>query len=249
VRGLTIIVATILSTVIHFFVLTLLDTIPLVSKEFSRRPELYMVDLVPLEPERAAPQEEAAEVKKEEVKKEEAKKEEVKKEEPKQEEVTREPKKEEPKKEEKKEDKVVLADRGKEQEKKEKTKKQAPNPEQQLSTRIKELEQKVAARGKGDSPAPEATDDEINKYKATIQDRVKRFWVIPDTLSSEKDLKAVIIIEIDQQGQVKGSRFEQSSGNLSFDQSAMRAINKAAPFPPPPGQMPEIGLIFEPRER
>jgi colicin import membrane protein len=231
VRGFTIIVATILSTVIHFFVLALLDTIPLVPKEVPARQELYMVDLVLLEPERPAPREEPVVQKKaaETVQKKEEHKE-VKKEEPKKEEIKKEPKKE---------DKVVLADRTKEREKKESKEKPQVDNEQQRLAAIKRIEQKVAERDA-------VTDSEIQVYVAMARERVKGFWVIPDTLS-EKDLKAVIIIEIDQQGQITGSRFEQSSGNLSFDQSAMRAINKAAPFPPPPGQMPEIGLIFEPR--
>jgi colicin import membrane protein len=240
-KGLTIITATILSTVIHFFVLALLDTIPLVPKEIPHRPNIYMVDLVTLEPERPAPQEEPVVQKKAAetvLKKEEHK--EVKKEEQKKEEVKREPKKEEIKKEPKKEDKVVLADRTKERENKESTETPQVDDEQQRLAAIKRIEQKVEERGA-------VTESEIQVYVAMARDRVKGFWVIPDTLS-EKDLKAVIIIEIDRQGQVQGSRFEQSSGNLSFDQSAMRAVSKAAPFPPPPGQVPlEIGLIFQPR--
>jgi colicin import membrane protein len=248
-KGFTIITATILSTVIHFFVLALLDTIPLVPKEVPPRPNIYMVDLVPLAMEQRAPQkeEEAAvqqkveEVKKEEIKKKEVKKEEVKKEEVKEVKKKEEIKKEEVKKAAPKDDKTVLADRTKEREKKEDKKPPPLDAEQQLSASIKAIAQKVAERGA-------VTDSEMQVYVAMARERVKGFWVIPDTLSSEKDLKAVIIIEIDQRGHVKGSRFEQSSGNRSFDQSAMRAVSKAAPFPPPPGQVPlEIGLIFQPR--
>ena len=54
-KGSKIMIATILSTLIHFFVLTLLDTVPLISKEVPQR-NLYMVDLVPLPVEQPAPQ-------------------------------------------------------------------------------------------------------------------------------------------------------------------------------------------------
>ena len=243
-RGFTIMVATIVSTVIHFFILTVLDTIPLISKEIPQR-NLYMVDLMPLPVERPAPPKkkpvvpkEVAEVKEEEVKKEEVKKEEVKKEEPKKETV----------KEEAKKDTVVLKDSRKEKEKQETAKKESKekptvNDEQQRLAAIKDIEQKVAGRTTDDAPV--VTDEEIYKYKLMIQERVKRFWVIPDTLS-ERELEAVIIIEIDTSGQIKGSRFEQSSGNLVFDQAAIRAISKATPFPPPPGQVafPPLGLRF-----
>lgn len=226
--GFNMIVATIFSTIIHFFILILFDTIPLIPKEITPQPNLYMVDLVPLAMERPAPRKEEKAVvqqKVEEAKKEEPKKETVKK--------------------EKKKDTVVMEDRSKEKAKKEHKKKPTVNDEQQRLAAIKEIERKVAGR-KTDN-APVVTEAEHNAYGAMIQERVKRFWVIPDILSG-KDLKAVIIIEIDQQGQVMGSRFEQSSGNLSFDQSAMRAVSKAVPFPPPPGKMSlEIGLIFQPR--
>jgi TonB family protein len=221
-------VATILSTVIHFFIFTLLDTVPLISKEISPQPNLYMVDLVSLAEERPVPQREekpAVQQKVEEAKKEEPKRETVK--------------------EEKKKDIVVMEDRDKDKATKENKKKPTVNDEQQRLAAIKEIERKVA--GREADGVPVVTEAENNAYGAMIQERVERFWVIPDTLLG-KDLKAVIIIEIDQQGQVIESRFEQSSGNLSFDQSAMRAVSKAVPFPSPPGKMSlEIGLIFQPR--
>jgi TonB family protein len=244
-----IIVATMLSTVIHFFILTLLDTIPLVSKEIPQR-NLYMVDLVPPEVEQPAPQkaEEPAvqqqveevkkeEIKKEEVKKEEVKKEEVKKEEPKQETV----KKEEVKKTPPKDDEVVLTDQGKEQEKKETTEKQPPDSEKQLLSSIKEIKKNVAAREHGDSPTPEVTADEIENYANTVIERVKSSWAILN-IWSEGNLEAFIVIEVDERGQV-ASRIEESSGNLAFDQAALRAISKAAPFGSPPDKKP---LIFPP---
>jgi colicin import membrane protein len=243
-KGFRIIVATILSTVIHFFILTLLDTIPLISKEIPQR-NLYMVDLVPLAVEQPAPQkseEPAVQQKEEEVKKEEVKKEEVKKE------VKKEEPKQETVKQEEKKDTVVLEDPNKNEATPEKatkgsTEKPTVNDEQQqLASAIKGIEEKVADR---ETDAPVVTDDEINRYKVMIQERVKRFWVIPDTLS-EKELEAVIIIEIDQKGYMKGTpQFEKSSGNVVFDQAAMRAIRNVTSFPPPPGQIPlKFGLKF-----
>jgi TonB family protein len=237
-KGSRIMIATILSTLIHFFVLTSLDTIPLISKEVPQR-NLYMVDLVPLPVEQPAPQQAeepavqqtAEEVKKEEVKKEEVK-EEVKKEEPKQETV----KKEEVKKTPPKDDEVVLADSGKKQENKEKTEKQAPNPEKQLSTKIEELERKYAAREQGNSQAPEVTAAEIKDYEIMVSEKVAGFWAILN-IWSEEELEAKVVIEVDEKGQVN-PRFDASSGNPAFDDAVRRAISRAAPFPPPPGKKP-----------
>jgi TonB family protein len=240
--GFKIILATILSTVLHFFILTLLDTIPLISKEIPPQPNLYMVDLVPLPREQPASQKEeepavqqrVEEVKKEEVKKEEVKKEEVTREELKKEEVKKEEVKEVKQKEEvKKEEKTVAADAGTEKEKKEKAEKQPVDPDKQLSASIEEIKQKVAARENGDSLEPEMTAAEIQDYGNTVIERVKRSWAILN-IWSEEELEAFIVIEVDEKGQVT-SRFEKSSGSRVFDQAAMRAIRKAAPFDPPPG--------------
>jgi hypothetical protein len=159
-KGFRIIAATVLSTVLHFFILTLLDTIPLISKEIPPQPNLYMVDLVTLAREQPAPQEEekpavqqqVEKVKNEEVKKEEVKKEEVKKEESKQETV----KKEEVKKTPPKDDEVVLADQGNGQEKQEKTEEQPLAPEEQLAAAKQEIAHSVAAREQGGRPVRSA---------------------------------------------------------------------------------------------
>ena len=260
-KGFRIMLATILSTVLHFFILTLLDTIPLISKEIPPQPNLYMVDLVPLVREQPAPQQEekpAVQQRVEEVKKEEIK-EEVKKEEVKKEEVTREEiKKEEVKKEEvkevekkeevQKEDKEVAADAGAEQAKKDKTEEQPLDPDKQLSASIEEIKQKVASRENGDPLADKMTAAEIAQYPTIVEDRIKGFWVIPDLLL-KRELKAVVVFGIDKQGEVTNLRFKQSSGNTPYDQSVIRAIRKAAPFSPPPQVLleEEYELTFEPK--
>lgn len=251
-KGSTIMVATIVSTLIHFFILTLLDTVPLISKEIPQR-NLYMVDLVPLAVEQPAPQKEEAppvpqpveEAKKEEVKKEEEKKEEVKKEEVKKEEPKRETvKKEEVEKTPPKDDEVVLANQDKKQEKKEAPAKQPSDSEKQRLASIEEIKKNVAAREQGDS---QVTDDEIEQYVTMVENTVKGLWVIPDLLSA-RELKAVVIFGIDKQGEVVNLRFKQSSGNTPYDQSVIRAIRKAAPFTPPLQVLltEEYELTFQP---
>jgi colicin import membrane protein len=235
-KGFRIMVATILSTVIHFFILTLLDTIPLISKEIPQR-NLYMVDLVPLAVEQPAPQKSEEPAVQQKV-------EEVKKEEPKQETV----KKEEVKKTPLKDDEVVLADQGKDQEKKETTEKQPPDPEEKLLASIEEIKKNVAAREQEDSPTPEVTAAEIQEYAMMVENRVKGLWVIPDLLSA-KELKAVVVFGIGKKGEVINLRFKESSGNSPYDQSVLRAISKAVPFPPPPHQIlleEEYELKFKP---
>ena len=244
-RGFSIMVATIVSTVFHFFILTLLDTMPLISKEIPQR-NLYMVDLISLPAERPAPQEEEAAVPKQaaEVKKEEPKKEEIKKEDPKKETV----------KEEAQKDTVVLKDTDKKKTTPEKAtaeksttkedkEKPTANDEHQLAAAIKGIEQNVAAREQG-----EVTAAEIERYVTMVENRVKGLWVIPDLLSA-RELTAVVVFGIDKKGEVIKLRFKQSSGNAPYDQSVLRAISKAVPFSSPPQGLlgEEYELTFEPK--
>ncbi len=226
--GFTMIAATACSTIMHFFILTLVDTVPLVPKEIAARPAIITVDLMSLGMESAVPHEDKGEAKAV-VQKEEK---EVKK---------KEEKKKEAKKEEKQEvikDKVLLADRSKER--KEKKEEPKAGDEQRRLAAIKEIERKVA--GRSTEPPPAGTDAEKNIYAAIVEERVKGVWVIPDSLAA-RGLKAVVIFEIGKKGEVINLRFKQSSGSLPYDQSVMRAITKAAPFPPP--QQVLLGEEFE----
>lgn len=239
-KGFRIIMATVISTVLHFFILTLLDTIPLISKEVPPQTQLYMVDLITVQPARAVPQEErevTVEKKVDEVKKQEVKKKESTKEAAKKETIKKEEKKEQ----------VVLADRGKEQEKKEKTEKGPPDAEEQRLAAVDRVRQNLAARGEGDSRTPEGSAAEIQQYPVMVENRVKGFWVIPDPFSA-RELKAVVVFAIDKKGEVVNLRFKQSSGSLPYDQSVRRAISKAAPFSPPPHVLleEEFELTFQP---
>ena len=235
----TVVLATVFSTIIHFFVFTLLDTFPLIPKKVTLRPRVFMVDLIPLEKKVVVRKKEIPKIEKKEVKKEvktEVKKE-VKKEEKK--EVKQEVKTE-VRKEVKKDKKKVLT-------KQKEVKKEKPkvDDEQKRLAAVEEIARRVGERKMEDTPA--VTSAQLEAYVGMIRQRVKRFWVIPDTLLERKGLEAVIVIKIDKDGLLMGSRFESSSGNPYFDQSAMRAIAKAAPFPSPLGKAPlEIGLIFQP---
>jgi colicin import membrane protein len=223
----TIILTTIFSTIIHFFIMTILDTFTLIPKTLSIRPSIIMVDLIPLEKKVITPKIETRIKEKKEVKKEEKK--EIKK-------VVKKEVKAEVKKE-----KIVIPT------KQTKVEKEKPkiDDEQKRSTAVEEIARKVAERRVEEVPT--VTSSQMEYYFGMVREKVKRFWVIPDTLSEEEALEAVIVIEIDKDGLLIGSRVEKSSGNPYFDQSAMRAITKAAPFPSPLGKAPlEIGLKFQP---
>ncbi|MBW1932786.1 MAG: TonB C-terminal domain-containing protein [Deltaproteobacteria bacterium] len=61
-----------------------------------------------------------------------------------------------------------------------------------------------------------------------------------------------MVVRIAQDGRVLNAEHEHKSGHALFDQSAIRAVQKASPFPPLPSALRpgplEIGIRFRPGE-
>jgi TonB family protein len=96
-------------------------------------------------------------------------------------------------------------------------------------------------------------ESKLNEYYSLIWSKIKEEWTIPENLVREKemvDIETIIVIIIDRDGKLQTSLFEKKSGNDIYDQSAMRAIIKAEPFPPIPKELNlktlEIGIRFFP---
>jgi TonB family protein len=104
------------------------------------------------------------------------------------------------------------------------------------------------------SPQTSASRESIlNEYCGKIWTKVQEEWTIPENLLKEKemvDIETIIVLIIDRDGKIQNSWFEKKSGNTIYDQSAMRAIMKAAPFPPLPKDLNmksfDIGIRFSP---
>ena len=80
-------------------------------------------------------------------------------------------------------------------------------------------------------------------YYTKITKEIWQQWVYPNV--GKKDIEAVISIKILMDGTAIVQKIEKSSGNSIFDKSALRALAKASPLPPPPYEM-EIGVRFYP---
>lgn len=125
--------------------------------------------------------------------------------------------------------------------------------EQQLQQREVDMSAAQARQGdSGQSPYGSLhgsnVDPEWIQYYNTIKRKINSQWVIAKGDVSGT-LVAKVVVMIDANGNVMRSRFEAPSGDGSFDESAIRAINKAAPFPTPPeGLRAEVlteGFLFE----
>ncbi len=84
-------------------------------------------------------------------------------------------------------------------------------------------------------------------YYSQLQEQIRHSWVYP---SDPGDLFAIYSLVIAPDGELLRVWKEEGSGNSLFDESGLKAIKKAAPFPPLPAELGtndhEIGVRFCP---
>lgn len=88
---------------------------------------------------------------------------------------------------------------------------------------------------------------EYDRYFEELQKKILSQWSIPQWLA-DNDLKAKVLVLIDERGYVLKKIFRQSSGNEIFDAKVMEAIDSSSPLPPPPqrlrGLLSTSGIVF-----
>lgn len=86
----------------------------------------------------------------------------------------------------------------------------------------------------------------VKAYLNVLDEMVRRAWNIPRALLDNKmDLMVQLRIIIEQDGGVSSIVVERPSGKRVFDESVLRAINKAAPLPVPPESLREGKDYYE----
>jgi len=79
-------------------------------------------------------------------------------------------------------------------------------------------------------------------YGAMIEKRISALWSPPSLAIESEGKETVVSFQLNKSGQVKDVQIEQSSGNIYYDQAALRAIYEADPFPPWPQGLHEPSL-------
>ncbi len=131
-------------------------------------------------------------------------------------------------------------------------KKAALDEIQKRIDRRKQVEEKSINLSSDESILSQKSMLEVN-FGQIVESKIKKVWTIPENLVKEIiDLETIIVIIIDKGGKIQRSWVEKSSGNNLYDQSAMRAIKKAEPFPPIPEVLNketlEIEIRFTPEQ-
>ena len=97
-------------------------------------------------------------------------------------------------------------------------------------------------------PGDAAGNDKMQIYYSVIWSRIKAKWALPQGMLHGDGLEAVIHVTILRSGGTTAINFEKRSGNRYFDESALKAIQKALPFPPLPAEIGggslEVGIRF-----
>jgi protein TonB len=120
--------------------------------------------------------------------------------------------------------------------------------EEKLSQAIEEIKKNLALKEKKELSyiSKEFIEKQLQIYAAFIDRKIKENWSIPKTfLTDMGDFEAVVIIRIKPNGKLSDARLEKRSGFHPFDESTLRAIKKAAPFPVPPVDLKGEELEFE----
>jgi len=95
---------------------------------------------------------------------------------------------------------------------------------------------------RGRSSASAHADVDFGPYMADMQKRVKRAWFPPKGAESKR---VVVQFKIRAGGELSNLRIDHSSGLAIADQSALKAVENAAPFAPlPAGAQKELDVQF-----
>lgn len=126
--------------------------------------------------------------------------------------------------------------------------------ERAMESAISRLESRVQARSAvGAGAGGGSTANKFyNTYYGILTAHIHRHWVLPETGRKLKGLEATVVLRIRRDGQLERMWLEKSSGNRRLDDSALRAVRRAAPLPSFPSgirqRVLELGFNFRPED-
>ena len=116
-----------------------------------------------------------------------------------------------------------------------KVKAQKKDPIDQAISRLESRQQGIAPKElRGENAAGGIT---IRIYQMEVGNWIKSNWSYPVALASprvRKDLEAVVLLNVKNDGTILKSWFKKRSSNIIFDQSVMKAVERSDPLPPFP---------------
>lgn len=128
----------------------------------------------------------------------------------------------------------------------------SPSTAKAIPEKTEKVDKSENTGGMAAQPGPGEMDAQMRAYYAMIWSRIKGKWALPQGILPGEVLETVIDVTILRSGAVTQVNFEKRSGNRYFDESAMKAIQKASPLPPLPAWSKEnslgVGIRFHSSE-
>lgn len=88
---------------------------------------------------------------------------------------------------------------------------------------------------------------EYERYFTDVEQHLKKNWMLPSWML-ELDIRAQVLVQLDDKGYVTTKKMVTPSGNPDFDEKVLESIDRSSPFPPPPerliGVLKNRGVIF-----
>jgi len=107
----------------------------------------------------------------------------------------------------------------------------------------------AAALGKGGRGGGVVKGMEFVIYQNRMLSTIKTNWV---WVGQRSNLRVVVRFNIKENGEIFGLKVVQASGNPSYDESVIRAVNKSSPLPAPPeavrNDFSDVELAFRPED-
>ncbi len=149
-----------------------------------------------------------------------------------------------------KEEEAIIETRLREIEKRLSTRKKIKEEIEEIRNEIYRGDLKVVNRGGTPVAAdPRIADFKFKAYYRSIRERISSEWALPvELIGKKQDYTTIIGIKIDRDGNILHTEIEESSGNIVFDRSVLKAIEKSNPLPPLPEEFADkvldIGFRF-----
>jgi colicin import membrane protein len=83
----------------------------------------------------------------------------------------------------------------------------------------------------------------VNEYYENLVAKINEHFIVPEWLNNA-DLKASVVIELDERGYVVKKNIQTSSGNSAFDSACLAAVTEASPFSQPPDEVRGVPMMF-----
>ncbi len=105
--------------------------------------------------------------------------------------------------------------------------------DEEMARALERIRNKVQGSvSKGPGVPGRQTSPDVNPYLSLVVQKITEEWIHPDF--GRENLEVIVSFHINSTGNILGPKIVRSSGNDLFDRSALKAVIKASPLPPPP---------------